>query len=181
MKKFHITYIIALLVSVVSCQSKQSADKLDGMNFNLSDSTHYDESGSLAVNPDRMTQALYDSLQLAEISDLQGYEPGDLSMGRVLLENEYGKIITIHIITEGEITEYLLSYDANNQLTDNLLVAYEDMVEYYSAVSSKINDNKIVVQTINYTYGGSDGNSKETSDTSFVNYQITNELKFIKQ
>ena len=61
----------------------------------------------------------------------------------------------------------------------HLLVAYEDMVEYYSEVSSKINSKEIIVQTINFTYSDNDDDQVEKSDTAFVKYQITPEFKFI--
>ena len=96
-------------------------------------------------NLPRMTRALYDSLQISKIAYLQNYDTTYLSMGRILLSNENGRIITIQIISDGEIMEYLVSYNSRGQLVDNMLVAYEDMVEYYSQVSSNIQANNIVV------------------------------------
>lgn len=127
----------------------------------------------------RLTQAEYDSLHLAQIKSLSDYGPNDLTMGRFLFEGENGKLLTIKIITEGEITEYLLSYDTKGKLVDSLIVAYEDMVEYYTQVSSSIKQNEILVQTINFSYDGIDGNEEEKADTSLTKYQITPELRFL--
>lgn len=127
----------------------------------------------------RLSQAEYDSLQLKSIEDLTGYDSQDLSMGHILFDSEEGRIITIHIITEGELTEYLLSYDKEGNLTDKLLVAYEDLVEYYSQVSTKIKSNQITIQTINYTYSEDDNDDSTSIDTIISSYQITPDLKFV--
>ncbi len=127
----------------------------------------------------RLTQSEYDQLQLAKVESLEGYGCNDLSTGQTLLKNENGKIITIQIISDGEVSEYLLSYDRNGNLVDNLIVAYEDMVEYYSEVSSRINANEITVQTINYTYDEMDEDTDGRADTAVVRYKITPEFKFI--
>lgn len=130
------------------------------------------------ANLPRMTKALYDSLQISKIAYLQEYDTTYLSMGRILLSNENGRIITIQVISDGEIMEYLVSYNSSGQLVDNMLVAYEDMVEYYSEISSKIQSNNIIVQTVNFTYTDEHGNPTELSDTAFTKYQITPEFKF---
>jgi hypothetical protein len=130
-------------------------------------------------NLPRMTKALYDSLQISKIAYLQNYDATYLSMGRILLSNENGRIITIQVISDGEIMEYLVSYDSSGRLIDNMLVAYEDMVEYDSEISSTIQSNNITVQTVNFTYTDEDGDQTEFSDTTFTKYRITTELKFI--
>lgn len=130
------------------------------------------------ANLPRMTKALYDSLQISKIAYLQDYDTTYLSMGRILLSNENGRIITIQVISDGEIMEYLISYNSSGQLVDNMLVAYEDMVEYYSEISSKIQSNNIIVQTVNFTYTDEQGNPVEISDTALTKYQITPEFKF---
>lgn len=129
-------------------------------------------------NLPRMTKALYDSLQISKIAYLQNYDTSYLSMGRILLSNENGRIITIQVISDGEIMEYLVSYNSSGQLVDKMLVAYEDMVEYYSEVSSTIQSNNITVQTVNFTYTDEHGNQTELSDTTLTKYQITPEFKF---
>lgn len=127
----------------------------------------------------RLTPEQYSSLQLEKVKGLEGYELNDLCLGQILLENKSGKILTIQVVTDGEITEYLLSYDKNGNLIDNLIVAYEDMVEYYSEVSSKIKSNEIIVQTISYTYDEINSDSGGTADTAITKYQISPEFKFI--
>lgn len=131
-------------------------------------------------NLPRMTKVLYDSLQISKITYLQDYDTTYLSMGRILLSNETGRIITIQVISDGEIMEYLVSYNSSGQLVDNMLVAYEDMVEYYSEVSSTIQSNNIIVQTVNFTYTDEQGDPIEDSDTTVAKYQISPEFKFIQ-
>lgn len=179
-----ILFCIGLLVICISCQNKPKnlvQPDLSSLDINIDETvlSYKLDSTDLNLLP-RLTQLQYDSLQLNLVTDLKGYDLGDLSMGRVLLASENGKIITIQIITGGEVSEYLLSYDRNGTLTDNLLVAYEDMVEYYSQISSNIKANKITVQTINYTYEDESGNPIEKSDTALMAYEITPDLKFVK-
>lgn len=127
----------------------------------------------------RISAVAYDSLQLNKVAGLQGYDTADMCLGRVLWTTENGKIITIQVITDGEITEYLLSYDKDGNLMDNLIVAYEDMVENYSEVSSVINERQITVQSVEFNYFEEDGESTETADTAITRYQISPELRFI--
>ncbi len=126
-----------------------------------------------------MTKAVYDSLQLNKVVGLDGYDTTYLSVGRVLLFNDKGKIITIQVVTDGELTEYLLSYDKDGNLRDNLIVAYEDMVENYSEITSIINDRQITVQSVEFSYFDENGETSETSDTAITKYDISPELKFI--
>lgn len=185
MKNISLPAFVMLMALFVSCGNKsqtepqQSIKSLDVILDEIALSNKLNSIDLTKVQ--RLTQMEYDSLQLAAIEGLQGYDINDLTMGNILFENENGKILTIRVITDGEITEYLLSYDKDGLLQDNLLVAYEDMVEYYSEVSSKINSNKIMVQTVNFTYEDESGNPFETSDTAVVNYQITNNLMFINE
>lgn len=127
----------------------------------------------------RLSQAEYDSLHLVQINSLSGYGLEDLTMGQILFNGVNGKLLTLHVITEGEITEYLLSYDPKGNLVDSLIVAYEDMVDYYTEVSTLIKKNEILVQTVNFTYDGKDGNEETASDTSMTKYQITPSLRFL--
>ncbi len=176
-------YFSAILISIltISCQTK-SGDK------NTAEELHVElNEDKLNVKPDspnfkeppHLSIAQYDSLQINKIKDLKDYDISYLSMGRTLLSNENGKIITIQVITDGEITEYLLSYDRNGNLVDNLIVAYEDMVEYYSQITSQINSNKVIIQTVNFSYENLKGEEVEFSDTSTISYSISPELKFI--
>ena len=182
MKKIYLFSFI-FLVTIVSCQNKQSEIKqaqLDTLNVELSETQLSNKADSMDLtNIARQTEKEYTDLQLFNVKGLEGYSAEDLSMGRILLANDNGKILSVLVITDCEITEYLLCYDKSGNLQDNLLVAYEDMVEYYSEVSTKINSKEIIVQTINFTYSDSDDDQVEKSDTAFVKYQITPEFKFI--
>lgn len=183
MKKVNLFSFILLSVLLFSCGNKQVKDaqpQLSSLNIELQETALSTKLKDIDLTRlPRLTPEEYDRMQLARVKNLEGYDLSDLTMGEILFANEQGKILTIKVITDGEITEYLLSYDKNGNLLDNLLVAYEDMVEYYSEVSSKINSNKIIVQTVNFTYGDEDGSNAEKSDTAFTNYQITPELRIV--
>lgn len=192
MKKIYLFNII-LVTIFVSCQNKQENTSI-GSTLPLSTIPSQIKSLDVVLNNTtlgnnfenidfdklpRLSMALYDSLKLSMVDELKGYDTTYLSMGRILLENENGKIITVQVITDGEITEHLLSYDKDGKLVDNLIVAYEDVVEYYSQVSSKINSNQIIVQTVNFTYAETDKGSPELSDTIIKKYKITPEFRFV--
>ena len=183
MKTLFISGFMAFSLILFSCggnQAKEQESQVKKLNVELSELALSSKLNTIDLTKvERLTQIQYDSLQLAKVEGLEGYDIADLTMGRVLLSNENGKIMTIQVVTDGEITEYLLSYNKEGDLLGNLLVAYEDMVEYYSEVTSRINSNKIIVQTVNFTYGDETGNTLQKTDTSVANYQITADLKII--
>ncbi|MBB4037514.1 hypothetical protein GGR21_003431 [Dysgonomonas hofstadii] len=174
---------LALSLMLFSCgsnQAKEQQSQVKNLDIQLDEVALSSKLNTIDLTKvERLTQIQYDTLQLAKVEGLQGYDIADLTMGRVLLSNENGRILTIQVVTDGEITEYLLSYDKNGVLQGNLLVAYEDMVEYYSEVTSRINSNKIMVQTVNFTYGDETGNTLEKADTAVISYQITKDLKIV--
>lgn len=180
MKKIYFFSII-LAIILFSCQNKQGQQsRLEPLHIELEKITLSNKADDIdLMKISRLTQIQYDSLQLDKVKELQGYDISDLTMGKMLLNNDSGKMLTVQIITDGEITELLLSYDKNGNLVDNLIVAYEDLVEYYKEVTSLINTDKITVQTINYNYFDVGNNTIETSDTIVTNYAITPDLKFI--
>lgn len=180
MKKIYLFSII-LTILLFSCQNKQGQQaRFDSLDIKLEKATLSNKADDIdLMKISRLTQAQYDSLQLGKVKELHGYDIADLTMGKVLLNNVFGKMLTVQIITDGEITELLLSYDKDGKLVDNLIVAYEDLVEYYKEVTSSINSDKITVQTINYNYFDVGNNTIETADTIVTNYEITPELKFI--
>lgn len=175
--------LMALSYVFFSCGNKQvneQPSRIKDLNIELDKIALSNKLNTIDLTKiERLSKIQYDSLQLSKVEGLQGYDLADLTMGRVLLANENGKILTILVITDGEVTEYLLSYDNSGNLLGNLLVAYEDMVEYYSEVTSCINSNKIMVQTVNFTYGDESGNVVEKSDTAVTNYQITADLRIV--
>lgn len=183
MKKIYFFSII-LTIILLSCQNRQEKQgqtpNLESLDIKLEETTLSNNAGDIdLMKISRLTQSQYDSLQLNKVKELQGYDIADLTMGKILLDNDFGKMVTVQIITDGEITELLLSYDKNGNLVDNLIVAYEDLVEYYKEVTSSINSDKITVQTINFNYYDIGNNTIETADTTRTSYQITPELKFI--
>lgn len=182
MKTSHIFFFIILLLSS-SCQKGRNNEKQTQIQLpDLSISEHalMEGSDSIELNSlKRLSQQEYDSLQIQSIEDFIGYDLQDLSIGRVLFDSEEGKIISIHIITEGELTEFLLSYDKYGNPRDKLLVAYEDLVENYSQITSTIKSGTITIQTVNYFYNDEDSIESETADTVIANYKISPELRFI--
>jgi len=183
MKKIYL-FCFILLVIFLSCQNKQKEieppARLDSLHIRLEETTLSNKAESIdLMTISRLSQSRYDSLQLAKVKELEGYDIADLTMGKILLSNDNGKMLTVQVITDGEITELLLSYDKDGNLVDNLIVAYEDMVEYYSQITSSINSDSITVQTINYIYSDSEDNTQETSDTIITKYKITPEFRFI--
>lgn len=172
-------FTFMLVITFFACQNKKENNQfqLNNLNVELNETTLSTIADSIDyMSLPRLTMAQYRNLQLEKVEGLRDYDTTYLSMGRVLLSNNNGRIITLQVITGGEITEFLLSYDKEGNLQDNLLVAYEDMVEYYSQVSSSIKSGEVTVQTVNFTY---DDNDNESSDTSTIRYQITPEFKFI--
>ena len=181
MKKHYVLYTI-LILSISCRNNKQDNNNPTQMHLNveLNETNLGNKADSIDFSSiSRLTQAQYDSMQIRNIEDINVYEPKDFSMGRILFNEKNGKLLTVQIITEGEITEYLLSYNNEGKLMDNLLVAYEDLVEYYSQISTTIKSNEIAVQTITFNYEDADENSSESADTVIVNYQITPDLKFV--
>lgn len=182
MKIQYFLFTTILLLSN-SCQNRHNDNtfnKIQQLDLHLDETELSNEQANIDFGTiPRLSQAEYDSLQLKSIEDLTGYDSQDLSMGHILFDSEDGRIITIRIITEGELTEYLLSYDKDGNLTDKLLVAYEDLVEYYSQVSTKIKSNQITIQTVNYIYNEEDSEDTISTDTIIASYQITPDLKFI--
>lgn len=115
----------------------------------------------------------FDALQLGDLSFIGAYGDFQYEEGKTLLDQADKKLLTIKTISSGEISEYLLGYVDQN-ISDSLLVAYEDNVEYYSKVSSTIAKDTITVMAINWDYSG----MEEISDTIISRYIITPELRF---
>lgn len=186
MIKYTLFLAFGIFLLFTGCQDKQHkeqrrvSDNLNTLDVKLSEtklSCSIDSLDMMKIT--RLSQEQYDDLQLYNVKGLEGYTIANLCTGQTLIDSPSGKILTVQVITEGEITEYLLSYDKEGKLQDNLIVAYEDMVEYYSQISSVINSDMICVQTINFTYDGVDGNATESSDTSVVRYKISPEYRFV--
>lgn len=120
-----------------------------------------------------LSKETFDSLKLNTLTFLPPYEDLDFQIGKIILDTEHKKLLSVKAIASGEISEYLLGYIDNN-ITDSLLIAYEDNVEYYSTTASTIKDSKITVTTINSNYDG----PQETADTIITIYNITPNLTF---
>ena len=95
MKKIYLFSFI-FLVTIVSCQNKQSENKqaqLDTLNVELSETQLSNKADSMDLTDiARLTEKEYTDLQLFNVKGLEGYSAEDLSMGRILLANENGKM-----------------------------------------------------------------------------------------
>lgn len=188
MKKYYVVFFLFFLIST-SCQKKKETElivypihaEINPLRIDPTVSRIDSQFADVDITTiARLTKADYDALQLSKVKALEGYDYNDLSSGRTILSDENGKLLIVQVITDGEVAEFLLSYDKDGKLVDNLMVAYEDMVEYYREVSSKIDTNKITVQTVDFTYEDENGNPVELSDTSILKYQITPEFQFLE-
>lgn len=154
------------ITQIDSSESLISETEIEYMDFGDNWNVAYDSKQNLS-------KEAFDSLKLNSLTFLPPYEDLDFQIGRVILNTDHKKLLSVKAIASGEISEYLLGY-MNNSITDSLLIAYEDNVEYYSSTSSIIKGNVVIVTTINHDYEG----VKEISDTINSRYVITPELKF---
>lgn len=179
LKSYYICLLaIFLLPSCNGCKRKQTPEsdnkeQKTEFSINISNITFGDNWSKLGQENHILSQAEYDSLKLGTLSFIPPYGDLQYELGGVLINEDNKKLLTVKSVASGEISEYLLGY-INNNITDSLLVAYEDNVEYYSATSSTIEGNTINVRTINWDYSG----AKEIADTIITEYQITPELTF---
>ncbi|MDR2953857.1 MAG: hypothetical protein LBV43_02110 [Prevotella sp.] len=188
----NISYILLTLL-FLSCQNRQE-NKMghnieDIPTIRTEDTLSFYTASTLLDNGEeidlmkvpRLTRFEYYKMQLNKVPELKGYNTNYLSKGKTLSDNENGKLITVSIISDGEITEFLLSYDKDGKLIDNMIVAYEDMVEYYSQKSYNITVDIITLREVKFSYMDIKGSYYETSDTTYVSYKISPDLRFIKE
>ena len=170
--------------TIIGCIDKGQRIDIDtNAQINLPDSIFFDNKfedldveGS-AASALTINQDTYDKLQLSNIEAFAYYSKDNFIVNKTLYEGENGKIISIYVITGGEVMEYLFSYDKDGKLKDSLLVAYTDNVEYFSTITSKLKSGKMIaVETINFSY-----DEANTTDTITTWYNITPELKFQEQ
>lgn len=177
MKK--ILTILAVLLFVTSCGKKNNSENTDtntttdATEFHVADvkfDNNWNMPFDITKNLDKQT---YDSLKLGKLSFMSEYGTLDYQIGDILFNVGNKKLLSVKAIASGEIAEYLLGY-VNDNITDSLLVAYEDNVEYYSTTYSTVRDNTIITTTIDLNNEG----TKEISDTTIVRYHITPEMTF---
>lgn len=181
LKSYYIYYLLLILCmsSCNGCKRQQGADSVDGTGCDSVfivdiQQTSFDNNwNKLDQESNILSLAEYDSLGLDKLSFIGPYGEFQYEKGEELLKSRNKKLLTIKSISSGEISEYLLGY-VDNQVSDSLLVTYEDNVEYFSKVSSIIAKDTITVMAINWDYSG----MKEISDTIISKYIITPELKF---
>lgn len=185
MKTIHVYFVVlsVLLLVITSCGSKtkqnniessiDASNAIENTSVHISE-IHFDNNWNKLDNQSaQLSKSEYESLKLADLSFMENFGDLQYEKGETLVDEENRKLLTIKTISSGEISEYLLGY-INNSITDSLLVAYEDNVEYYSTTSSVIKDDTITVTTINFDYNGID----EVADTITNKYRITPHLLF---
>lgn len=176
-------FILAIYASILfSCgggkkqQSSSSTENSANDTSSIKEipTTIFDDNwNKLDQNNTILTEEEFDSLKLNSLSFIGSYGDLQYEKSKTLIDQENRKLLTIKTISSGEISEYLLGYVDQN-ISDSLLVAYEDNVEYYSKVSSTISHDTITVMAINWDYSG----LEEISDTIVSRYIITPALKF---
>lgn len=188
MKNFKPILILLIGLASLSCNTKttNTNNSSSDSSISRSDSTYeslltnmpeviFDKVWNDVNNSKKkLSEAQYDSLRLNNLSFLPAFDDLEYQIGQVLVNEKDVKLLTIKAVASGEVSEYLLGYQ-NNKITDSLLVAYEDAVEYYSRTSSSIKGNLIESTTINWDYNDQ---GKETADTMISYYRITPQLKF---
>lgn len=129
----------------------------------------------------KITEAQFNELQLHKMDRFKdrkfSQENVDVTVADTLYSNGKSKVILIVDNTGGEYAGYLVSYDVNGNYVSDIEVVYEDVVEYYSTVSSVIHNDTIRSQTINTEYTDDE---KEKRDTVNEVYVLTKNMVFKK-
>lgn len=177
-----ITFISIALISIScgggkakenSSDSKEGSVATEYTNVELSEKHFGDNWNQLESSQTMLTKEEYDALNLGALSFIPEFGELQYEIGSTLIDEPTRKLLTVKTIASGEISEYLLGY-INNNVTDSLLISYEDNVEYFSEISSVLNGNKITVTTIDFDYSG----EAEIADTIRTSYIISKELTF---
>lgn len=131
---------------------------------------------SLVAN--KIDQSVYDSLNLNKLDFIPSYDYSDLVVD-VLSSNDSlnTKLVLLTVINSGEIIEYLMTYN-QDVLIDDLMVYYEDNVEYYQQITSSIINDSVCVTSVRWN--DDHENYAEKSDTIIENYLLTPTLHFEK-
>ena len=179
--KYSIICLLAVLLlsSCEGCRKKQSS--ANGLVEDTPSATapidipfsNFDDNWNKLDDSNVLSEEEYDSLKLGSLSFIGSYGDLQYEIGKRIIDQEDRKLLTIKAIASGEISEYLLGY-IDNDITDSLLVAYEDNVEYYSQTSSTISHDTITVVTIDHDYSG----MEDVADTIVSQYIISPELRF---
>lgn len=187
MKKILVTSIaiLSLTLAMLSCGGKgktkdnstdASKGEITAVEFAYIEfaETHFGDNWNHLENSEKqLTEEEYKSLNLGKLSFIPDFGELQYEIGSTLIDEPTRKLLTVKTVSSGEISEYLLGY-VNNTITDSLLVAYEDNVEYFSNTSAVLEGNKITVTTIDFDYSG----TEEVSDTISTSYIISKELIF---
>ena len=177
-----LAFLFSTLVIISSCGKKKQSENsntaatgtittnvelnIEHAQFDNNWNVQYDENKNLSKEE-------FDNMKLGTLSFMPVFGDVDFQIGQILFSTEKEKLLTVKAIASGEISEYLLSY-INGNITDSLLVAYEDNVEYYSETSSKIENNRVTVTTVNRDSSG----DEESLDSISTIYEISPKLTF---
>lgn len=187
MKKTLVTSIalLSLMMTMISCggktktsdnstnENKENTAIVEFANIDFSETHFGDNWNHLENSVKQLTKEEYKALNLDKLSFIPDFGELQYEIGSNLIDEPARKLLTVKAVSSGEISEYLLGY-VNNTITDSLLVAYEDNVEYFSNTSAVLEGNKITVTTIDFDYSG----TEEVSDTIKTSYIISKELTF---
>lgn len=180
--------VAVLLLSCISCKEKVQQieeTKNNKYSINLEEQligNNWNEDNQLTT--DYIDEVVYDSLKLGKLPFIPPFGEMDFQIGKVLVDTLDYKMFTLRLISSGEISEYLLTYEKGEPI-DFLMVAYEDNVEYFSTTKTFLKGDSLLVETI--TFLGDDTDAKDetelyantnSSDTLFSHYLITPDFRF---
>lgn len=176
--------ILSLTLAMLSCGGKtktmdSSANEkeetivVEFANIEFAEMHFGDNWNHLENSEKQLTEEEYNALNLGKLTFIPDFGELQYEIGATLIDEPTRKLLTVKAVSSGEISEYLLGY-VNDVITDSLLVAYEDNVEYFSSTSAILEGNKITVTTIDFDYSG----TEEVSDTISTSYIISKELIF---
>lgn len=157
-----------------SCKEKS---KQETIILNLEKKFTNNWSDPLYHTQQKINEEEYNDLQLETLKFVPAFANSDFIADTLLLDTLGQKIIALRIINSGEILEYLLTYK-DNKLVDNLLVSYEDNVEYYEQISSILKNDSIITSIIRWEDDFS--TSIDQADTVKIRYHLTPTLHFLE-
>ena len=163
-----------ILIFLSSC--KKDKEKISTLTIHKEVKNNWDNLPSLVAQ--KMDISLYDSLNLNNLNFIPPYEYADFVID-ILSSNDSleSRIGILTVINSGEILSYLMTYH-QNVLVDDLMVYYEDNVEYYQHITSTINNDSICITSV--TWKDDFDNYRNNSDTTIENYLLTPTLQFEK-
>lgn len=189
--------VAILFIACVSCKEKsKQADKAinNDYSINLTEQVIGNNWNGDELIAEYLSEAVYDSLKLGKLPFIPPFGEMDFQIGKVFVDTLGYKMLTLRLVSSGEISEYLLTYE-NGEPIDFLMVAYEDNVEYFSTTKTFLKGDSLLVETITYSGDDTDADKDESevvtneselslsasnnlADTLFSHYLITPDFRF---